>query len=103
MNSNMSESYKKSYGQESHPEEGTRYPAGKPNTAEDALGGSYHRSPEAVREAKEEVGVAKKCLDAQLGRGDKSMSKTGGKLGDATTHPQAGCPAENEGSGDNHI
>ena len=103
MNKNMSESYKTAYGQVANPEQGTRMPAGKPNTAEDALGGSYHRSPEAVREAKEETGVAKKCLDQQLGRGDKSMSKTGGKLGDATTHPQAGAPAENEGSGDRHI
>jgi len=80
----------------SDPQEGTRMPAGKADTETDALGkpGSY--KPEAVRTAQEETGVAKRCLDAQLGRGDKSMSKTGGKLGDATNQPAAGAPAKDE-------
>jgi hypothetical protein len=84
----------------SDPQEGTRMPAGKADTETDALGkpGSY--KPQAVTQAKEETGVAKRCLDAQLGRGDKSMSKTGGKLGDATNHPQAGGTVDDGHDGD---
>jgi hypothetical protein len=118
MNKNMSEDYKKSYGQVSHPEEGTRYAAGKGEAPKPKEGTESHVSmsdesepawkykfgtDHPVTEAKEDPGVAKRCHDHQLGRGDRSMSKTGGKLGDATNHPQAGTPAENEGSGDNHI
>lgn len=72
----------------SHPEEGTRYPAGKPDTETDAL---HKRNTihETVREAKEADGnLVKTCLDKQLGRG----TPTGGKIGNGTTQPQAdGC------------
>jgi len=69
------------------PQMGARTPAGKPDSYNDAL----HQRPgvsgvETVTQAKETPGVAKKCLDAELGRGTPS----GGILGDATTQPQAG-------------
>jgi len=41
---------------------------------------------ETVRDAKEVKGRVKLALDRQLGRG----GKTGGRLGDATNHPQSG-------------
>jgi hypothetical protein len=59
--------YGKKVENESKPEAGTNYPAGKPDTDEDALGGSYHRSPEAVREAKDVEGAAKKARRIQEG------------------------------------
>lgn len=82
--------------EESHPEAGTRYLARKRDDETDALGYSDSYNREGVRDAKEVEGTIQKCLDAQLGRGDHSASKTGGKLGDATNHPQAGGCTEDE-------
>jgi len=41
---------------------------------------------EKVKDAKEAPGRVRVALDKQLGRG----GKTGGRLGDATNHPQSG-------------
>lgn len=91
----------KEINQPSAPNAGATMPAGKPDNENDALhqASSVPTSGKAKDLAgKEDKGAAKRALDAQLGRGDKSMSKTGGRLGDATTQPNAGV---NDGWEDN--
>ena len=91
MNSNMSEDLKR-VNEESHPDSGTRVPAGKDRGYNDTLTAKH--TVETVREAREDEGAAKKALDVQLGR----HTPSGGNLGDATTQPQSGCGCDEDDS-----
>jgi hypothetical protein len=77
-----------------HPEAGVTYPAHKRDNERDSLGdpAEYIRNTKPVTDAKEQLGVAKRCLDYQLGRGTPS----GGKQGDATTQPNSGCGCDED-------
>jgi len=84
---NMSESYKKAYGQVADPDCGTKMPAGKPESCEDALRQAPGVSKsKPIGSPKVDDGAAKRCLDSQLGR----VTPSGGRLGDATTQPNDG-------------
>jgi len=67
MNSNMSESYKKSYGQEAHPSAGSSIPAHKDGRGCDDTLTAKHETA-SVREAKDEPGKAKAAIDKQCGK-----------------------------------
>lgn len=93
-NKNMNALWKTAYDQVASPSAGTTMVTGKSDV--DPAEANYQaksvaRSGKAKDLAgKEQVGAEKRALDAQLGRGDKSMSKTGGRLGDATAQPNTG-------------
>jgi hypothetical protein len=77
----------KEINQVSSPEMGARVPAVKsPDNEDDCLHRASFYKPEAVREAKEDIGAAKSCIDVQLGR----KTPSGGILGDPTTQPNSG-------------
>jgi hypothetical protein len=79
--------------EQAHPNAGSNVPAHKLNPAGEGQHEAYRfRTDNAVRDAKEDAGKAKDCLDAQLGRG----TPDGGKLGSSTTQPSAGAPAKDE-------
>ena len=82
MNSNMSESYKKSYGQEAHPTAGSTIPAHKDGRGCDDTLTAKHETA-SVREAKAEVGAAKKAVQRQCGHPNKHIDNmiTGGNTG----------------------
>jgi hypothetical protein len=87
-NANMSESYKANYCQE-EPEKstlGAKVPAAKDNRGSADTSSAKHEIVTVV-DAKEVPNAAKDAISAQTGRG----TKTGGDLGDATTHPNSGC------------
>ena len=81
------------------PSMGTTYDPAKRNDATDSLGYKANFVGQTSFEAKEDVGVAEKCLDMQLGRGKWSASRTGGHLGDATNQPQSGSCYDDGGAG----
>jgi hypothetical protein len=84
-NSNMSESYRASYCQESDPSLGARTPDGK--DSKDPL--DSRKNPnlqfEKVRDAKEDVGAARAAHEAQ-----------NGKHLDNAPHAQSGCSTDDE-------
>jgi hypothetical protein len=59
----------------SNPDAGTKYPKSKPDTSEDSLGNSYHRTPQPVRDAEVKTGVATKCMRQQAGKVMDNMSQ----------------------------
>jgi hypothetical protein len=87
----------KRFEEQARPNAGTNVPSHKLNPAGEGQAEAYRFSTtNKVVDAKEEVGAAKECLDSQLGRGEHSASRTGGKLGDSTPQPSAAAPASDE-------
>jgi hypothetical protein len=87
----------KRFEEEARPNAGTNVPSHKLNPAGEGQHEAYRfRTDTPVRDAEEDAGKAKDCLDAQLGRGDHSASRTGGRLGDSTCQRSAGAPASDE-------
>jgi len=89
MNKNMSEDYKKAYGQVADPSMGTRVPAGKTDDENDALGKPSSYEKESVKDAQEDVGAAKKAIAKQTGHppaltDNEPHSNSGGDSNSAT-------------------
>jgi hypothetical protein len=77
----------------SHPDAGTNVQSHKLNPAGEGQAEAYRFSVNnTVTDTKEsDSQSAKECLDTQLGRGEHSASRTGGRLGDSTPQPECGC------------
>jgi hypothetical protein len=73
-----------------------RKPKPEGQSGESAFAYRFSTTNKVVDAEESDSQSAKGCLDAQLGRGEHSASRTGGRLGDSTPQPSAAAPASDE-------